>query len=234
MRAAYDEIAEWYETEFLAVQRLGAEDREYADVIGVDRALVELLGRGSGVCLEVGCGTGIYAERVASLGWTPAGVDLSAGMLGYACERLPVAHGDAVCLPFADGSVPAIISLMTHTDMPDYEAALREMSRVLQPGGKLVHVGVHPCFCGDFADRTKPPEVVVGPGYLERTWVEGVGLGEGEVGQNGQVRDKVGAGHVPLAGLLNSFAAAGLRMDRFVEGYGPTPITLSVLALAEV
>jgi hypothetical protein len=31
----------------------------------------------------------------------------------------------------------------------------------------FVHVGVHPCFCGGFADRSDPDAVVIRPGYLD-------------------------------------------------------------------
>jgi hypothetical protein len=33
-----------------------------------------------------------------------------------------------------------------------------------------VHVGVHPCFCGGFADRSERDAVVIGPGYLDGHW----------------------------------------------------------------
>ena len=46
---AYDDIADWYEHEFLPAT-------DATDAIGVRRSLTELLGRGSGACLEVGCG----------------------------------------------------------------------------------------------------------------------------------------------------------------------------------
>src|SRR5688500_17647704 len=107
--AAYDEIADWYEAEFLP--------RHDSDPLGVNRALRELLGAGHGTCLEVGCGTGVNARLVRELGWLPVGVDLSAGMLSYAGGRLPVMRADARRLPVADGSVPAVVTVMAHTDM---------------------------------------------------------------------------------------------------------------------
>jgi predicted TPR repeat methyltransferase len=36
------------------------------------------------MCLEIGCGTGVHAASVRALGWTPIGVDVSAGMLRHA------------------------------------------------------------------------------------------------------------------------------------------------------
>lgn len=75
--AAYDEIADWYETEFLARPRAGTGD---GHPLGLDVLLDDLLGEGSGTCLEIGCGTGVHADRLRALGWTPVGVDLSGGM----------------------------------------------------------------------------------------------------------------------------------------------------------
>ncbi len=234
MEAAYDQIADWYENEFLALQRSATVESKYADSLGIDQALTELLGPGSGVCLEVGCGTGIYAERVRSLGWHPIGIDLSFAMLAFASVRLPTVRGDGRQLPFADGSIPAAITVMTHTDTPGYEAMLQEMHRVLKPGGLLLHIGVHPCFCGTFADRSDSPNVVVRPGYLDSGWTAALGPNEGQLGRDGQVRDKVGAGHLALADLLNLFPKVGFRIERLFEGSDPTPITLSVRAIAQL
>jgi len=81
LQASYDRIADWYEQEFLSRQRAPAGPPD-GDLLGVDRALGDLLGKGSGRCLEIGCGTGVHAARVRGLGWTPVGVDLSAGCCG--------------------------------------------------------------------------------------------------------------------------------------------------------
>jgi ubiquinone/menaquinone biosynthesis C-methylase UbiE len=216
MAAAYDAIADWYENEFLAATDPG-------DPIGIRRALDTLLGPGTGSCLEVGCGTGAYAAQVRSLGHRPLGVDLSASMLGYARDRLPVARADATRLPVRDGGVDAVVAVMVHTDMPDYPAVLGEVARVLRPGGTFVHIGVHPAFCGGFADRTDPAAVVIRPGYLDGHWTKDSWTTNG-------VRDKVGASHFPLPVLLQSFLDAGLRFTGFQEGGAVVPTTLSIRA----
>jgi ubiquinone/menaquinone biosynthesis C-methylase UbiE len=154
-KAAYDEIAEWYEEHFLSSQRLEAWTPGH-DPLGIDRTLRDLLGAGKGICLKIGCGTGIHAASVRELGWTPVGVDLSSGMLRHARDRLPIAQADAERLPIRDASVPAAIAMMVHTDMPEYPTVLREAARVLRPGGVFVHVGVHPCFCGGFRRPQRP------------------------------------------------------------------------------
>jgi SAM-dependent methyltransferase len=218
MHAVYDEIADWYEYEFL-----GPQDARASDPLEIDRCLRALLGPGGGVCLEVGCGTGVHAATVRELGWTPVGVDVSAGMLRHARGRLAIARADAQRLPLRDESLPAVISVMVHTDMPGYLAVVREAARVLRPGGALVHVGVHPCFCGGFADRSDPQAVVIRPGYLDSHWTKASWTDKG-------VRDKVGATHFPLPSLLHAFTSAGLTLDRFAEGGRPSPQVLAIRA----
>lgn len=200
--AAYDAHADWYEA---AVTH--PENVYFARVAAVLR---DLLGPGTGTCLDVCCGTGINAQPVRELGWTPVGVDLSAGQLRHAATRLPVARGDATALPVADQSVSTAVCVLAHTDMPDYPAALREIARVLRPGGRFVHVGVHPCFIGAFADRSDPDRIIIDARYADRSrsfdsWTP-----------NG-VRIRVGAWHLPLADLLNAVTAAGLHMTQVVE-----------------
>jgi ubiquinone/menaquinone biosynthesis C-methylase UbiE len=95
------------------------------------------LGEGSGTCLEIGCGTGVHAAQIRELGWTPAGIDLSGAMLRHAQGRLPIALADAERLPVQDRCVPAVMAVMVHTDMPAYPAVLREVARVLRPGGRF-------------------------------------------------------------------------------------------------
>ena len=220
--AAYDEIADWYEREFLDTQQVRGGGAD-ADPLGITRGIVELLGHGGGICLDIGCGTGVHAATLRGLGWTPVGVDLSAGMLRYARGRLAIAKADAQRLPIRDSSLAAAVAVMVHTDMPGYPAVLAEAARALRPGGVFLHVGVHPCFCGGFADRTQPDAVVIRPGYLDGHWTRASWTDRG-------VRHKVGATHRPLPDLLHAFLDAGLTPERFAEGGAPTPATLTVRA----
>lgn len=220
--AAYDEIADWYENQFLPASTPG-------DPIGIRASLAELLARRDpagppATCLEIGCGTGVHAAQLRELGWRPVGVDLSARMLAYAKGRLPVARGDATRLPVAGAALGAVVAMMVHTDMPDYPAVLREVARVLRPGGTFVHVGVHPAFCGGFADRSDPEAVVIRRGYLDGHWTKQSWTADG-------VRNRVGASHFPLPALLHAFLEAGLELTGFAEGGGPVPTTLSIRAI---
>jgi len=222
MSAPYDAIADWYEDEFLSDR--SDDGLPTSDPIGVDSCLCQMLGQGTGASLEIGCGTGTHAARIRSLGWSPLGIDVSTGMLRHARKRLPIVRADAECLPFDDDTFESVVAVMIHTDVSDYPTVLSEAWRVLIPGGRFVHIGVHPCFCGGFADRSDPEAVIVRPGYLDGCWTKASWTDRG-------LRDKVGATHMPLPALLGSFVDAGLVLDSFKEGGEPIPTVLAVRAL---
>jgi hypothetical protein len=94
---------------------------------------------------------------------------------------------------------------------------------VLRPGGVLAHVGVHPCFCGGFADWSDRPNVLIRPGYADSHWTTESYTDQG-------VRDKVGACHWPLPELLHMVMAAGLELAGFAEGGRPVPLVLALRA----
>lgn len=101
-------------------------------------ALVRRVGEGRDV-LEVGCGTGLVLERVTRFARTARGIDLSPGMLERARARgLDVLEGSATALPFEDASFDVAYSFKVLAHVPELETALREMARVVRPGGHVV------------------------------------------------------------------------------------------------
>jgi len=94
------------------------------------------------LALELGCGTGLFLERVARSGATLVGIDVSVDLLGRARSRTaPLANvrileGDAHRLPFPDATFDAVYgsSILHHLDLV---AALREAKRVLKVGGRV-------------------------------------------------------------------------------------------------
>lgn len=94
--------------------------------------------------LDVGCGSGVLLDRLARTvpGAGLAGVDLSGAMLDVARRRLgpgvELCRAAAEALPCADASFDTVVSVSVFHFIRRPEAALREMRRVLAPGGRLV------------------------------------------------------------------------------------------------
>lgn len=99
--------------------------------------------------LDVGCGTGRWAELVLNA-WPGAkvtGLDLSQEMLRQAIvraasypERLDLVHGDAQSLPFDDATFDIVTCSHSFHHYPDQRGVVAEMARVLKPGGRVVIV----------------------------------------------------------------------------------------------
>jgi ubiquinone/menaquinone biosynthesis C-methylase UbiE len=113
------------------------------------RLLEALAPRPGETILEVGPGTGYYTVPVARA-LTPGGrlhiADLQREMLDHTVARAREAgidnieprEADARRLPYTDASFDAAFLVAVLGEVPDQDAALRELRRVLQPGGRLV------------------------------------------------------------------------------------------------
>jgi len=93
--------------------------------------------------LDVACGTGALSREAAKRvtpGGSTVGLDRNDGMLAVARRRAPAVDwqsGRAEALPFPDSSFDAVVSQFGLMFFEDRHAALREMWRVLKPGGRL-------------------------------------------------------------------------------------------------
>ncbi len=210
----YDGHAEWYD----GWNRPNAE-RNAADVR-------DLLGSGGGLCLDLGCGSGLYFDVLTATGRTVVGLDRSADQLSIAQGRSrQIVQGDAAALPFGDGSFPAVVTLWISTDVDDFAAVLAEAARVLVPGGLLVFYGAHPCFNGPHTQWLDDGGVLAHPGYRRAGWhPEAPWWGA-------YVRRRVGMRHHPVADLLNAFITTGLVIEHVAEpGERPVPLILAIRA----
>jgi ubiquinone/menaquinone biosynthesis C-methylase UbiE len=97
--------------------------------------------------LDVACGTGVMARLASQLvgaAGVVAGLDVNPGMLAVARTTTSPAmtiewhEASAQAMPFPDESFDVVLCQMGLQFMPDKEAALREMRRVLTPGGRLI------------------------------------------------------------------------------------------------
>ncbi len=98
---------------------------------------------GEGHLLEVGVGTGQLALPLAARGVAVTGLDLSAAMMAKLVEKVggtpPVAlvRGDATAMPFRDSSFDGAYARWVLHLIPDWEAVLRELDRVVRDGGAI-------------------------------------------------------------------------------------------------
>jgi ubiquinone/menaquinone biosynthesis C-methylase UbiE len=92
---------------------------------------------------DVGTGTGFLAEAALDAGARVIGIDASEGMLSQARARFAgrefeARRGDVDALPLEDAQADAVLANMVLHHAPDPAGAIREMARVLKPGGTLV------------------------------------------------------------------------------------------------
>lgn len=97
-----------------------------------------------GTALDVGCGTGVLAERLAAAGYEMTGVDPSEGMLRVLEQRgsrVRGVKGSGTSLEFPDDSFDLVycVAVMHHiAAADDVRRTLAEMVRVAKPGGRVL------------------------------------------------------------------------------------------------
>jgi ubiquinone/menaquinone biosynthesis C-methylase UbiE len=108
--------------------------------------MIDMVGL-EGRILDNGCGTGILLDAARDR-IPPAaqviGLDISRGMLAKARHHHNrLVRGDATRLPFADAVFDTVFARSLLHHLPDREAGVREIARVLKPGGGLVVLDTH-------------------------------------------------------------------------------------------
>lgn len=129
-----------YETEAGLAVRRDAQARFRNGPDGFDTALAAVAEGDPRRVLEVGCGMGQFAERVArETSAEVVATDLSQRMVQLAASRgLDAQPADVQALPFGDGEFDCAVANAMLYHVGDLECALGELHRVLEPGGRLV------------------------------------------------------------------------------------------------
>jgi ubiquinone/menaquinone biosynthesis C-methylase UbiE len=105
-----------------------------------------LLAGAHGAVLEIGGGTGANlahyrdVDRVTITEPDPFMRDRIGPKLEDACVPVEISAAGAEALPFPDGSFDTVVSTLVLCTVPDQEAALDELRRVLRPGGRLLFI----------------------------------------------------------------------------------------------
>ena len=131
--AMFDEVAPRYDRTN-SVLSMGRDRRWRRHAV---RALQLLPGQR---VLDVAAGTAVSTKALTATGAWAVATDFSFGMLSAARtgQTLPRVAGDAMRLPFADGSFDAVTISFGLRNVEDPSAALREFARVVRPGGQLL------------------------------------------------------------------------------------------------
>lgn len=210
---AWEENAGWWQDGFTE----GA-DPEYEEQI-LPLAAEHLVGARR--VLDVGAGEGQVA-RLASAGGAPlvVGAEPAWGQLEVAGERSggpAYVRGGAERLPFADSAFDAVVACLVFEHVQGVDAAIAEVSRVLEPGGRFVFFLNHPLLqtpsSGWIDDHLlDPPEQYwrIGPYLVEDITMEEV--------EQGVFLPFV---HRPLSRYVNAMAANGLLVTHMEEPAPP-------------
>jgi SAM-dependent methyltransferase len=179
-------------------------------------ALLELMPEpGRRLTLDLGCGEGRLSRVLAARGHRMVGIEASPALAAAAREADPsidVHVADAAALPLPDGVADIVVASMVLMNLDDLGSAMREVARVLAPGGRLVASIVHPFNSprlGDYFEPHAYPE--------ERV--------------RGGLRTTFHDMHRPLEAYARALEDAGLRIDALRE---PVPDDAYVAAHPEV
>jgi SAM-dependent methyltransferase len=181
----------------------------------LDPVMMERVKRGKFAnAIDVGCGEGRFCRMLKAAGVRPTGIDPTAAFIELAQQRDPGGDyrlGRAEQLEFPDASFDLAVSYITLVDIPDFRAAIREMARVLRPGGALLMANLTG-FTSACADRGWVKDTdgehlyYAVDNYLREApiWLEWTGI-------------RVENWHRPLAAYMTAFLEAGLALKFFAE-----------------
>lgn len=111
----------------------------------VSRLITERFPRDARV-LDLGCGAGVLTERLVASGFTVEAVDIAPDMLEFSKQRLAkydsskyhLSRAECAELPFPDAAFDLVACIGVFGYMDDVDSAIREIKRVLRPGGTLI------------------------------------------------------------------------------------------------
>ena len=209
----WERHAAWWQREFSD----GA-DPEYEDQI---LPLVARHVQGARRVLDIGCGEGQVARRIAGTGAEVVGVDPTAAQVEMARQRAGgprYVRAGAEALPCRDGSFDTVVVCLALEHVDAFETAIDEVARVLEPGGRFILLLCHP--------------LLQAPGSA---WIDDRILGEmywrvGAYLADERRFDEVAPGvdllfvHRPLSRYVHAMGRAGLLIDDMVEEPPPARV----------
>jgi SAM-dependent methyltransferase len=187
--------------------------------------------------LDVGCGQGLATRAVSAAGAARVvGTDASAAMVSLArrhgappgCDLSYVVDDAQHLAAFRTASFDGVTCQLALMDIPDLDATLEAIGRVLRPGGWLVFVIGHPCFLVPDAAVAVPPDgraTVTVTGYFdERFWRSSNPCGVRRAGNH----------HRMLSTYVNALVRHGFTLDEVAEPAATAELARQQPVYAEV
>jgi SAM-dependent methyltransferase len=181
----------------------------------LDPAMLQLAGGVAGkLVLDLGCGEGRFCRMLTQRGAQTVGLDLVRAMLDAGIQRTArseqYVQGSGETLPFLDETFDLVVSYLSLVDIPDFRATIRESSRVLKEGGRMLVANLNfssaallPSWERD--DQGRRLFMRLDNYAEERTRVlewDGV---------------RIVNWHRPLSSYMEAYLGAGLTLRRFLE-----------------
>jgi SAM-dependent methyltransferase len=136
---------------------------------------LELLPAPGRATLDLGCGEGRVGAELQRRGHRVIGIDSSPRMVELARELHQAVVADAAALPFEDDAFDLVVAYMSLLNMDNLDGAVREVARVLEPGGRLCASVLHLLFAaGEWLDGDDPDSPFVIRRYFDaptKVWV---------------------------------------------------------------
>lgn len=166
-----------------------------------------LAARAAGRVLDVGCADGAIALRLPGMA-SYVGLDYPATAGGLYGTR-PQVYGDAAALPFADATFDTVMLLDVLEHVAEPEVALREVARVLAPGGRLL---LTIPFAYPLHDLPHDYQRFTGPGLSRRLQAAGLATEQMQEASGGARAAALGLALSIAQGAVDALAARGWRM----------------------
>ncbi len=210
----WEESARWWQDGFTE----GADPEYEEQILPMAAAHLE----GARRVLDVGCGEGQVARLAVACGASlVVGVDPTWNQVLEAHHRGGGPHygrADAARLPFADESFDAVVACLVFEHIREVDAAIAEVARVLEPGGRFLFFLNHPLLqtpnSGWIDDQILDPP--------EQYWRIGPYLVEDETVEEVEKDVFIPFIHRPLSRYVNALLDNGLVLERMEEPAPPT------------
>ncbi len=173
--------------------------------------------------LDIACGEGRLGRLLASLEYQIVGIDASPTMIQFAVTHqgaAPAVLADATALPFGDAAFDLVVAYMCLHDIDEMPRTVREISRVLEPCGRLCAAIPHPInTAGSFQSHDPTAPFVISGSYLDPTPLT-------MVTNRGTTRLTFHSEHRPLEAYVQALAAAGLLIETIREVKPPDQVII--------